>query len=73
LLDREPPDCGLGIGPQLGFLFPVGSEYGGYLNLKAYKDIAAENLPEGYSAWVTLTISPAPPKPVTPASHVVRK
>ena len=60
----------LGVGPQLGFLFPVGSEYSGYLNLKAYKDIAAENRPEGYTARVTLAISPAPPKPATP---VVKK
>jgi hypothetical protein len=31
-----------GIGPQIGFLFPLGSEHQGYLNLKAYKDFAAE-------------------------------
>jgi len=40
-----------GIGPQIGFLFPLGSEHQGYLNLKAYKDFAAENRAEGYTAW----------------------
>jgi hypothetical protein len=53
----------LGIGPQIGFLFPVSESYSGYLNLKGYKDFAAENRPEGWTAWVTLAISPAPPAP----------
>jgi hypothetical protein len=52
-----------GIGPQIGFLFPVSESYNGYLNLKGYKDFAAENRPEGWTAWVTLAISPAPPAP----------
>ena len=60
----------LGIGPQIGFLFPVGEGYQGYLNVKAYKDFAAENRPEGYTAWVTLAISPAPPEaPKRPSIH----
>jgi hypothetical protein len=41
-----------GIGPQIGFLFPLGKEHQGYLNLKAYRDFAAENRAEGYTAWV---------------------
>ena len=51
-----------GIGPQIGFLFPLGSEHQGYLNLKAYKDFAAENRAEGYTAWVTFAITPAAPE-----------
>jgi hypothetical protein len=51
----------VGIGPQIGFIFPVGEGYQGYLNLKAYKDFATENRPEGYTAWVTFAISPAAP------------
>ncbi len=60
-----------GIGPQIGFLFPMGKEHQGYLNLKAYKDFAAENRPEGYTAWVTLAISPAAPEapPKSPMIH----
>ena len=47
-----------GIGPQAGFLFPVG-ELQGYLNLKGYKEFGAENRPEGWNAWLTFAISPA--------------
>lgn len=49
-----------GIGPQIGFLFPAGDMHG-YLNIKAYKEFAAERRPEGWNAWVTLAFSPAPP------------
>jgi hypothetical protein len=60
----------LGIGPQIGFLFPVSEGYQGYLNVKAYKDFAAENRSEGYTAWLTLAISPAPPEaPKRPSIH----
>jgi hypothetical protein len=49
-----------GVGPQVGFLFPVG-DMQGYLNFKAYGEFAAENRPSGWNAWVTFVISPAPP------------
>jgi hypothetical protein len=62
----------LGFGPQVGFLFPVGKEHQGYLNLKAYRDFAAENRPEGYTAWVTLAISPAAPE-ASPKPALIRK
>ncbi len=45
------------IGPQVGYIFPVG-EYQGYLNLKGYKEFAAENRPEGWNARLTFAISP---------------
>jgi hypothetical protein len=52
----------VGIGPQVGFLFPNLFEgYQGYLNLKGYKDLATENRPSGWSTWVTFAISPEPP------------
>jgi hypothetical protein len=51
-----------GIGPQIGFIFPLGKEHQGYLNVKAYKDFAAENRPEGYTAWVTFAVTPAAPE-----------
>ncbi|WP_029081643.1 transporter [Bradyrhizobium sp. th.b2] len=63
----------VGIGPQVGFLFPNLSEgYQGYLNLKGYKDLATENRPSGWSTWVTFAISPAPPE-TAPAKPIVRK
>jgi hypothetical protein len=56
----------LGVGPQIGFIFPVGGMQG-YLNLKGYKEFAAENRPEGWNAWLTFSISPAAaPPPVQP-------
>jgi hypothetical protein len=55
----------VGIGPQLGFIFPV-REMQGYLNFKDYKEFAAENRPDGWNTWVTLVISPAAPTPSAP-------
>jgi hypothetical protein len=52
----------IGIGPQVGFLFPVG-DMQGYLNLKIYKEVEAEHRPEGWNAWMTLAISPEAPRP----------
>jgi len=48
-----------GIGPQIGYLFPVSDSLQGYLNLKGYKEFAAEHRPEGWNTWLTLSISPA--------------
>lgn len=56
------------IGPQLGLIFPVGTMQG-FLNLKAYKEFAAENRPEGWNAWLTFAISQNPP-PITPPRSV---
>ena len=50
------------IGPQIGYLFPVG-DMQGYLNLKGYKEFAAENRTEGWNAWLTFSISPSAPSP----------
>src|SRR6476660_8300091 len=49
----------IGIGPQIGFIFPVAGIQG-YLNLKAYKEFDNANRPDGWNAWVTLVLSPAP-------------
>ncbi|MFQ3458365.1 MULTISPECIES: SphA family protein [Bradyrhizobium] len=61
-----------GIGPQVGFIFPVADGYQGYLNVRGYKDFAAENRPEGWTAWVTFQLSPAAPA-ATPTKPIVRK
>jgi hypothetical protein len=62
----------VGVGPQVGFIFPVGDKQG-YLNLKGYKEFAAENRPEGWNAWVTLVISPAAPTPSAPPTRRITK
>jgi hypothetical protein len=48
----------LGVGPQIGYIFPVGNMQG-YLNLKAYGEFAAENRPAGWNAWLTFSVSQA--------------
>jgi hypothetical protein len=48
----------LGIGPQMGFIIPMG-EMQGYLNFKAYFESNAHQRPDGWNAWVTFQISPA--------------
>lgn len=60
-----------GVGPQVGFIFPVG-DMQGYLNIKGYKEFAAQNRPEGWNTWVTFAISPAPPEPGA-TKPIVRK
>jgi hypothetical protein len=50
----------IGIGPQIGYLFPVAGMQG-YVNLKAYGEFDAGNRPSGWNAWLTLSISPAAP------------
>jgi hypothetical protein len=50
----------IGVGPQVGYIFPVGDRQG-YLNLKGYKEFDAEHRPEGWNVWLTFVISPAPP------------
>jgi hypothetical protein len=62
----------VGIGPQIGFLFPVG-DMQGYLNLKAYADLETENRPKGWSTWVSFVISPKAPAPPPSAKPAYRK
>ena len=62
----------VGVGPQIGFLFPVG-DMQGYLNLKAYGEFAAENRPSGWNAWVTFAISPPAPGVPPTTKPIVRK
>jgi hypothetical protein len=47
----------VGVGPQVGYIFPLG-DFQGYVNLKGYGEFDAHDRPHGYNAWLTLTISP---------------
>ena len=62
----------VGIGPQIGFLFPVG-DMQGYLNFKAYGEFAAENRPSGWNTWLTFSISPPAPGAPPTTKPIVRK
>jgi hypothetical protein len=55
-----------GIGPQIGYLFPVG-DMQGYVNLKGYGEFAAQNRADGWNLWLTFALSPKAPEPATPA------
>jgi len=60
-----------GVGPQIGFIFPVGGMQG-YLNLKGYGEFAGENRPSGWNTWLTFVLSPAAaPRPMP--SHLMTK
>jgi len=59
----------VGVGPQVGYIFPIGDKLQGYLNLKAYGEFANENRPAGWNLWLTFNLSPAaaaPPPPTRP-------
>jgi hypothetical protein len=46
------------IGPQIGYIFPVGNLQG-YVNVKAYWEFAAQDRPSGWNTWLTLSLSPS--------------
>jgi hypothetical protein len=63
----------VGIGPQIGYIFPIGNMQR-YLNLKGYGEFDAANRPSGWNTWLTFAISPEPPaSTVTPTRHMVTK
>ena len=63
----------VGLGPQIGYLFPVG-DMQGYLNLKGYGEFDAANRPSGWNTWLTFSISPmAPASTVAPTRRMVTK
>ena len=49
----------VGIGPQIGYIVPMGDDLQGYLNLKGYKEFDASHRPDGWNVWLTFVISPA--------------
>jgi hypothetical protein len=64
----------MGVGPQIGHIFKVSEHHQGYLNLKGYKEFAAEHRPEGWNVWLTLMISPAAEqKPAEPKRPRIMK
>jgi len=63
----------LGIGPQFGYIFPIG-DMQGYVNIKGYGELDAANRPSGWNTWLTFAISPAAPEStVTPTRHRITK
>ena len=55
-----------GVGPQIGYIFPISDTNQGYLNLKGYYEFGSYRRPEGWNVWLTFAISPVAPKPAPP-------
>jgi hypothetical protein len=55
----------LGIGPQFGYIFPIGDKLQGYFNMKAYGEFDAANRPSGFNIWLTFNLSPAATPPTS--------
>ena len=63
----------VGVGPQLGFIIPLTTATQGYLNIKGYKEFAAQNRPDGWNTWVTFVISPAEQTASAPPRRMMTK
>ena len=62
----------IGVGPQIGYLFPVGDKQG-YLNLKAYGEFDNNARPDGWNVWLTFVLSPKAPTATAASSHMLTK
>ena len=62
----------LGVGPQIGYSFPVG-DMQGFLGLRGYGEFDTANRAHGWNTWLTFTLSPAEPTAITPTRHLVAK
>jgi hypothetical protein len=62
----------LGIGPQVGYIFPVGNMQG-YLNLKGYGEFDNADRPDGWNVWLTFVLSPAAPAAASSSPPMVTK
>jgi hypothetical protein len=63
----------VGVGPQFGYIFPLGDKLQGYFNVKAYGEFANENRPAGWNLWLTFNLSPAAATPPMPTKPIFTK
>lgn len=59
----------VGVGPQIGYMFPVGNMQG-YLNLKAYGEFDSAARPSGANVWLSFVLSPAMPTAPPPTKRM---
>jgi hypothetical protein len=62
----------LGVGPQIGYNFPVGNMQG-FLGLRGYGEFDTANRAHGWNTWLTFIISPSEPAATMPAKRLVTK
>jgi hypothetical protein len=55
----------VGVGPQVGYIFPINDKWQGYLNLRGYGEFDAANRPSGWNVYLTFNLSPAASAPPT--------
>jgi hypothetical protein len=63
----------IGVGPQVGYIFPIGDKLQGYLNLKGYREFENDNRPDGWNVWLTFNLSPAATPPQAPSRPMFTK
>jgi hypothetical protein len=61
-----------GVGPQIGYNFPIGGLQGS-LSLRAFDEFEASSRAHGWNTWLTLAISPTAPAAIAPAKPLVVK
>ncbi len=62
----------IGVGPQIGYLFPVG-DMQGYVNLKGYGEFDSDDRPDGWNVWLTFSLSPKAPEASSPSKPLLTK
>jgi len=74
----QPPILGgfrsrvLGIGPQIGYIFPIVDKQA-FLGFRGYREFGAANRPSGWNTFLTFSISDAAPATVTPTRRMITK
>jgi hypothetical protein len=63
----------VGVGPQVGYIFPISDKWQGYINLKGYGEFANQNRPDGWNVWLTFNLSPAAATPPTSSRPMFTK
>jgi hypothetical protein len=63
----------VGVGPQIGYIFPIDAKHQGYLNLKGYREFDADNRADGWNMWLTFATSPAAAAPPAPTRPLITK
>jgi hypothetical protein len=61
-----------GVGPQIGYNFPMGHMQG-FLGLRGYGEFDTANRAHGWNTWLTFAISQPEPNATTPAKHLATK
>jgi hypothetical protein len=55
--------------PRHGYIVPISKEWQGCINVKGFKEFAAEHRPDGWNVWLTFAITPAAPSETPPSAR----